>query len=221
MPTAPLSRILRRLRRAVLARRRLLAALLAALAVLSAVRAAAEPAVPTGPVAVAARDLPGGTTVRGSDLRVEQLPVDAMPLGSTPDAAPLIGRVLAAPLREGEPVTDVRVVAPGLLDGFPGLVAVPVRVADPATVDLLAAGDRVDVVAASPDSGRAEVVVPDAQVAAVPQPSARDGAAAGSMAGSMNGLTAGGLVVLVVTEPQALSLAGAAVSSVLSVVLSR
>ena len=217
MPTAPLTRILRRLRRAVLARRRLLAALLAALAVLSAVRAAAEPAVPTGPVVVAARDLPGGTTVLRSDLRVEQLPVDARPGGSTSEVAPLTGRVLAAPLREGEPVTDVRVVAPGLLDGFPGLVAAPVRVTDPATVALLAPGDRVDVVAASPDSGRAEVVVPDAHVAAVPQPSAQGG----STGGAMDGMTAGGLVVLAVTEPQALALAGAAASSVLSVVLSR
>ena len=218
MPTASLTRTVRRLRRAVLARRRLLAALLAALAVLSAVRAAAEPAVPTGPVVVAARDLPGGTTVRGSDLRVEELPLDARPGGSTPEPAPLVGRVLAAPLRAGEPVTDVRVVAPGFLDGFPGLVAAPVRVADPATVALLAAGDRVDVVAASPDSGRAEVVVPDARVAAVPRPSDEEGALTGSMAGTV---TAGGLVLLAVTEPQALALAGAAVSSVLSVVLSR
>ncbi|HET6563390.1 MAG TPA: Flp pilus assembly protein CpaB [Marmoricola sp.] len=210
MAIAPLTRTLRRLRRAVLARRRLLAALLAGLAVLSAVRAAAEPAEPTGPVVVAARDLPGGTTVRGSDLRVVRLPVGAVPAGSTADVAPLTGRVLAAPLRAGEPVTDVRVVAPGLLEGFPGLVAAPVRVADPATVALLAAGDRVDVVAASPDGGGADVVVPDARVAAVPRPSPRT-----------DGLVPGGLVVLAVTEPEALALAGAAVSSVLSVVLIR
>jgi Flp pilus assembly protein CpaB len=209
MPTAPLTRTLRRLRRAVLARRRLLAALLAGVAVLSAVRAAAEPAVPTGPVVVAARDLAGGTTVRGSDLRVARLPADTVPGGSSAEIAPLTGRVLAAPVREGEPVTDVRVVAPRLLDGFPGLVAAPVRVADPAVVALLAAGDRVDVVAAGPDGGGAEVVVPDAQVAAVPRPSGRTDA-----------MVTGGLVVLAVSEAQALALADAAVSSVLSVFLS-
>jgi len=209
MPTAPLIRTLRRVRRAVLARRRLLAALLAGVAVLSAVRAAAEPVVPTGPVVVAARDLAAGTTVRGSDLRVARLPADSLPGGSAAEIAPLTGRVLAAPVREGEPVTDVRIVAPGLLDGFPGLVAAPVRVADPAVVALLAAGDRVDVVAARPDGGGAEVVVPDAQVAAVPRPSQHS-----------NAMVAGGLVVLAVSEAQALALADAAVSSVLSVFLS-
>jgi Flp pilus assembly protein CpaB len=210
MPTAPFARPLRRLRRAVLARRRALAALLAGLAVVSAVRATAEPAVPTDAVVVAARDLPGGTTVRRPDLRVARLPVDTVPAGAAGDVGRLAGRVLASPLRRGEPVTDVRLVAPGLLDGFPGLVAAPVRVADPATVALLAAGDRVDVVAAPPDGGEATVVVPDARVAAVPRVSGRDDA-----------LVTGGLVVLAVTEPQALALAGAAVSSVLSVVLSR
>jgi Flp pilus assembly protein CpaB len=187
-----------------------LAALLAGVAVLSAVRAAAEPPTPTGPVVVAARDLSGGTTVRGPDLRVARLPVDSVPSGAFASVDGLAGRVLAAPLRKGEPVTDVRVVAPGLLDGFPGLVAAPVRVADPATVALLAAGDRVDVVAATPDGGAAEVVVPGARVAAVPRPSGRDDA-----------LVTGGLVVLAVSEPQALALAGAAVSRVLSVVLNR
>jgi len=216
MPTAappatrPVTRAARRLRRAVLARRRLLAALLAGLAVLSAVRAAAAPAPPTTPVVVAARDLPGGTTVRGPDLRVVRLPAEAVPRGSTADPAPLSGRVLAAPVREGEPVTDVRVVAPGFLDGFPGLVAAPVRVADPAAVALLAAGDRVDVVAASPDGGTAEVVVADARVAVVPRPSEGGDA-----------MITGGLVVLAVTAAEALGLAAAAVSAVLSVVLRR
>jgi Flp pilus assembly protein CpaB len=159
---------------------------------------------------VAARDLAGGTPVRGPDLRVARLPVDAVPRGSATDVAGLTGRVLAAPVREGEPVTDVRVVAPGLLEGFPGRVAAPVRVADPATVALLRAGDLVDVVATDPDGGGAQVVVADARVAAVPRSSAR------------SDLTvAGGLVVLAVSRPGALALAGAAVSSVLSVVLTR
>ena len=66
------------------------------------------------------------------------------------------------------------------------------------------------MVAASPDGGGAEVVVPDARVAAVPRAPAQGAA-----------MVTGGLVVLAVTAPQALALAGAAVSSVLSVVLRR
>ena len=68
-----------------------------------------------------------------------------------------MGRTLAAPLREGEPVTDVRVVAEGLLAGYPSLVAAPVRIADAGAVRLLRVGDRVDVVATDPANGRAEV----------------------------------------------------------------
>ena len=52
--------------------------------------------------------------------------------------AELTGRVLAAPVRRGEPVTDVRVVGPGLWSQVPaGQVAAPVRLADLAVATLL------------------------------------------------------------------------------------
>ena len=76
--------------------------------------------------------------------------------------------MLAAPLRRGEPVTDVRLVGPGLADGHPGVTAVPVRLPDAGMVDLLAAGDRIDLVAADPQGAGARVVAVGVPVLAVP-----------------------------------------------------
>lgn len=208
----------RRVRRAVLVHRRSVAAALAGVAVLAGLRAASEPPAPSAAVVVARHDLPGGSVVTADDLARTTLPVDAVPAGARPSVAALTGRVLAAPVRRGEPVTDVRLVAPALLDGYPGRVAVPVRIADAGAVALLRVGDRVDLLAASPDGGSgARVVAAGAPVIALPDPSGGDG-----LAGPDGlGLEGGGLVVVAVTEDDALLLAQAAVTSVLSVVLER
>ena len=84
-----------------------------------------------------------------------------------------LGRLVAGPVRRGEALTDVRLLGPGLLgpgllgpgllgpgllgaaSGPSQLVAVPVRVAEPATAALLRAGDRIDVLAASAAGGPA------------------------------------------------------------------
>ncbi len=210
MPPLPLPPGLRRLRRRVLLHRRGLAALLAALAVLLAVRAASAPPPATEPLLVAAADLPGGSVLTEQDVRVTRAAAASVPEGAAREPHDAVGRVLAAPLRAGEPVTDVRVVGPGLLDGYPGAVLAPVRVADAGAVGLLEVGDVVDVVATSPESGEAEVVARRAPVAALPQ------AASGPAGPELQG---GRLVVLAVDEHTALALAAGAVASVLSVVL--
>lgn len=197
----------RRVRRFVLVRRRLLAAVLAGLAVLASVRAASLPPAETTTVLVAARDLPSGSRVGADDLTAVQLPSDNVPHGALRDSEEVAGRTLAAPMRRGEPLTDVRLVAPAMLDGYPGLVAAPVRVADPAAVRLLAVGDRVDLVAVSAERGGAVVVAEDAAVVAVPRQDIDDG------------VLGGAVVVVAVPEPAALALAEAGVRAVLSVVL--
>jgi hypothetical protein len=126
--------------------------------------------------------------------------------------------VLAAPVRRGEPVTDVRLVAPGLLDGYPGLVAAPVRVADAGAVGLLRVGDHVDLLAAGPEGGDADLLVSHAPVIALPDDASTDAGLSGGMSGGIGG---GGLVVVAVTTWEARALAQGAVTSVLSVVLDR
>jgi hypothetical protein len=101
-------------------------------------------------------------------------------------------------------------VAPSLLEGYPGLVAAPVRINDAGVVRLLRVGDRVDLVATPPDGGPATVVVARAPVVALPRPSPQD-----------DGLVGGALVVVGVGAETALVLAEAAVASVVSVLLTR
>ena len=95
---------------------------------------------------------------------------DVVPRGVVPDARPLVGRVLAGAVRAGEPLTDARLVGPGLTALLPpDLVAAPVRLADLAVAALVRTGDRVDVLAALPDAARAEVVAGGALVLAAPR----------------------------------------------------
>jgi Flp pilus assembly protein CpaB len=211
-PTGPLasSSVRRRLHRFVVLRRRWLAAGLACLAVLVGLRGTDPPPPPTRSVVVAARDLPGGGALGAGDLVVRRLPADAVPSGATAVVADLAGRTLAAPVRAGEVLTDRRVVAPSLVAGYPGLVAVPVRVAEAGVLRLLRVGDVVDVVAAPVDgSGRAWVAAPSARVVVVPEPDERDASAADTVGG--------GLVVVAVTPDQALGLVGAASARLLTV----
>lgn len=165
--TAPdrLRRLHRAVRRRVLARRRLLAALSAGVAVAAGLHTVAGPPPPTVVVTTAARDLPAGTVLAEADLGSVRLDPDAVPRGATGDPA---GRVLAAPLREGEPVTDVRLVGNALAEAHPGLTAMPVRIPDRALVELLAPGDRIDLIATDSRGGGTRVVAPDALVLATP-----------------------------------------------------
>lgn len=166
----------RTIRRAVLARRRLLAALLTAVAVATGVHAAATPPPATVEVVVAAHDLPAGVVLTSEDLRPAGFGPDSVPAGATDDLGDTVGRTLAAPLRAGEPVTDVRLVGPSLTDGYPGLSAVPVRLPDAGMADLLRVGDVVDLVSADPQGGAATVVAADVPVLAVPATTVEVGA---------------------------------------------
>jgi Flp pilus assembly protein CpaB len=195
-------------RRVVLSRRRPLAALCACLAVAGATRAMRPPAPATVAVTVAARDLASGTVLTEPDVVVRRYPVDVAPRGV---AAGAVGRTLAAPVSQGEPITAVRLVSPSLLAGYPDQVAVPVRVADADAVALLRAGDRVDLLAADPRRGTASYVAVDVPILSLPPPSDGDGATG----------TPGRLVVVAASPSDVAHIAGAAATDLLSVVISR
>lgn len=138
-------------------RRRLLAALLAGLAVVC-VLTSVEP--PGGvEVLAAARDLPGGR-LSAADVMVVRLPPGAVPDGAFRPGTSVTGRVVAGPMRRGEPLTDARVPGQGML-AAQGMVAMPVRVADPAVAELLSPGDVVDVLSAFDDRVGFERATPD------------------------------------------------------------
>ena len=164
-----LTRRLRPVRRAVLARRRLLAAVLAGVAVVGGVHAAAAPPPPSVPVLTATRDLPAGTVLDPDDLTTAAFAPDTVPAGLSTDP---VGHTLAAALRRGEPVTDVRLVGPALTAGDPSRTAVPVRLPDAGMVALLEVGDRIDLVATDPQGGGSRVVAAGVPVLALPPPDA-------------------------------------------------
>jgi Flp pilus assembly protein CpaB len=198
LPDRRVPRILRRLRRVVLARRRLLAALLAGVAVAAGVQAATAPAPPAVGVLTAARDLPAGLVIGRDDLVSLDFAPGSVPSGVTRDA---VGQTLAAPVRRGEPITDVRLVGPALTAGDPQLTAVPVRLPDPGMVALLDVGDRIDLIATDPEGSGASVVATGVPVLAVPPPSVEADASGQS----------GGLVVVGVSPTEVTGLADAGV----------
>jgi Flp pilus assembly protein CpaB len=201
-------------RRTVLRRRRLLSALCAAGAVLATLRAVAPPPPDTVTVLTAARDLPSGVVLAEDDLEPVEFAKGTAPAGR-PTRDDAVGRTLASPMRQGEAVTDTRLVQASLLAGYPGLVAVPVRIPDAGAVALLEVGDRVDVLVADPGGGSdAEVAVSEAPVISLP----------GSPAAGASGVSAaaqqGALVVLAVAPTDARKLAADAVRAYLSVAIS-
>jgi SAF domain len=195
----------RAVRRQVLARRRPLAALLAGLAVAAGVRAAVGPPEPVVPVLVATHDLAAGLALAPGDVAIVGFAPGTEPGGLVENPA---GRTLAAPLRRGEPVTDVRLVGPRLTDGYPGLVAAPVRLPDEAAAALLTVGDRIDLVAADPRGGTPRDLALDVPVLAVPP-------------GTGEGQIGGRLVVLGIPPLARHDLAEAAVREFLTFTFSR
>jgi hypothetical protein len=141
------------------------------LIVLAGVIALSPPDLPAGEALVAVtRDLPVGTRIEGEDLQIVH--DAAAPDGAVRDPATVVGRILAGPARRGEIITDVRLADPVGPDPGPGRVAVPVRPADPAIVDLLGPGMHVAVVVVT-ETGDASVLAGDAVVLVVPAKSDR------------------------------------------------
>ena len=155
------------IRRTLLLRRRLLAAVLTGVAALAALQATAAPAPPSDLVVAAARDLDAGTVLTADDLTRVAFADGTVPSGAM-TTGEAVGRTLAAPLRRGEPVTDVRLVGAGLLRGYDDLVAVPVRIPDADAVALLKVGDRVNLLATDPRGGGTDTVAVDVPILALP-----------------------------------------------------
>lgn len=197
-------------RRFVSRHRRLVAALLAAAAVACALSALRPPDPARVPVVAAAADLTGGTELSESDLTTVALRPAAVPAGAIRPPREAAGRTVAGPVRTGEPLTEARLVGTSMTTAD-GLVATPVRIADPGIARLLQSGDRVDVLAAQTRGDAAgdtaRVVAPDVRVVTVPHRADERGRAAGG----------GALIVLATTSEEAAKLAGTAVTSQLSV----
>lgn len=191
--------------RAASRHRALLAGGLVAASVATGLGAVAPTPEPVELVLTAGRDLPAGTALAPEDVTLVRLPRAAVPSGALRDAAEVSGRLVAGPVRQGEPLTDVRLLGAGLLSTGSD-VAVPVRLAEPAIAAVVQAGDRVDVLAASPEGGTvARAVASDVLVLSVPA--------------LVDDTGEGALVVLATSPSVGARLAAAAVTDRLSAVV--
>lgn len=95
----------------------------------------------------AAVDLPAGRILEPGDISGISVPPGLVPSGSPDSKTAFEGKQLAAPLRRGQLLTDAQVLGPGLLAGSPaGTAAVPLRLSDPASIQLVSPGQLVNVV---------------------------------------------------------------------------
>lgn len=101
------------------------------------------------PVLVAARDLGAGAVAGPADVLLAPRRARDVPPAALRSAVEVVGHVLAGPVTSGEVLTSGRLVGASLLaKAPPGLVAIHLGATDPAALEMLRAGDRVDVYAA-------------------------------------------------------------------------
>jgi len=162
--------------------RRLLAGLSAAAAVYFALVALSPAPPPTVAVLAAARDLPGGAVPTAADLRTLRLPLSAVPSGVLHPGTDLAKRILATPVRSGEPLTDARFLSPASIT--PGSLAYPLRLDDAEIASLLHIGDRIDLYAATSSATDSAIRLAQA-VAVVALPATRTSPTAGTSSGAL------------------------------------
>lgn len=133
--------------------RRGVAAACAVAAVLILVPLVRPPTSPTSEVLVAARDLPTGAVLTATDLRPGQVaggPDAAGAVGAVSNSRDLVGRRLTSGVQSGEVVTSGRLVPRTAAEGLPlDTVAAHVLHADEGSLDLVSAGQRVTLFAAT------------------------------------------------------------------------
>ena len=103
------------------------------------------------PVVVAARDLGAGAVLSEHDVTTVAWPRELVPVGASGEPERLVGHRLAGPVREREAVTTTRLVGIGLTSGLPRGEVAAVVLTDARVATLIHPGDRVDVLAGSPE----------------------------------------------------------------------
>ncbi|WP_449386411.1 RcpC/CpaB family pilus assembly protein [Cellulomonas soli] len=196
-----------------------LAALCVGLAVATTVAALRPPAPATVATVVLARDTTAGQTLGAADLRTVALPVELAVGGALHESSQAVGATTALALPAGSPLTPELLAED--VAGPPGTVVAAVRFADAAVSGYLRPGDRVDVLAATPDGGpggtlAVRALVLPARTAATDTAGATSG---GSLLGGGATDSATGPVLLAVSPTEASALAGATGGALLSAVI--
>jgi pilus assembly protein CpaB len=197
--------------------RRLAIALLLCVAAAISVHQLTPAPVHTVTGLAAARDLAAGSALAPADLARVQVPPDMMAAGFLEQESELAGKQLAAPLRKGQLLTDAQLLGPGLLAGTPpGSAAVPLRMADPSSIQLVSPGQLVNVVLTAAN-GFDQQAPSEVLATAVPVLwTAGKGGQSGQWLGTAE---TDGLIVVAASAEQAVRLAGASTQGKLFFVL--
>ena len=139
--------------------------------------ARAAAAGPGRPVIVAEHDLGRGTVIETGAVTTRSMPEAYLPPGALASLSEVVGRRLAADVVAGEPLTAARLAPEGGAIASlvpPGLRAAPLAV--PASVGLVEAGDRVDVLATfAGGQPHTETVIGGADVLSIEEADAFEG----------------------------------------------
>ena len=101
---------------------------------------------------------PAGGQLQASDLSLSTVSGAVQDSGLLTDMQQAVGERLAVGLPAGALLSEHVLIGPQLLTGAaPGTVAVPIRLSDPATVQLLHPGQLVDIVLSSGDGFEREI----------------------------------------------------------------
>lgn len=101
----------------------------------------------TVPTVVATADVPAGGVVSDTDVQVVGWPAQSRPAPAASSVDMIVGRRASAPIRAGEPLTELRVVGQSLLaDGGPDRVAIALTEDPLASSGLIRPGDLVNLV---------------------------------------------------------------------------
>lgn len=193
--------------------RRKLAVLAAMGATAAGITAATPQPPPSTAVLVAAHRLDGGARLTRDDVATRRIPTTLLPEQAMTAAGRVVGRTLVAPLTAGSVLTEVNLLGSRPSLGA-GLVIVPLRISDPTVVGLLRVGDRVDVVAGDPQTGRgAQLIAQQVRVVTIPKAAADGSALDPGTAESSS------LILVAATPEEATVLADAAAGSQITVLL--
>lgn len=197
--------------------RRLAVALLLCAAAAITVHQLTPAPVSTVTALAAARDLSAGAAISPADVSAVRVPPGMMADGFLQNAGDAAGKQLAAPLRKGQLLTDAQILGPGLLAGTPpGSAAVPLRMADPSSIQLVSPGQLVNVVLTA-GNGFDQQEPPEVLAEGVPVLwTSTQGGQSGQWLGTSE---TEGLIVVAANRDQAARLAGASTQGKLFFVL--
>lgn len=142
------------------------------------------PAANTLPVVVAVQDLPEGTLIDATQLRVKQYNEESVPKGAYAEVDSLVGRVTKIPVFADEPILEAKLAPLGTAAGLevkiqPGFRAMSIPVNDHVGISgLIQPNSHVDVLVTLKDKGgrekRAKVFLQNLRVLSVGQQLSRD-----------------------------------------------